>query len=223
MRKLIFLFLLIPSLAWCQKDTALVSFKKIFRWRPLPFDATYNNKEFQMDSLWNSVENNGYIKYRSEIKPKPANQFIPKYLSKRFLKMDTIMFKENGDTLHADFYALGYFANIKDVFCFLVERQFAGKVYRMSEKYLVTFDKKYKIIDKILLSHEIPGAANAENFDVFNDSFNESTWFEESYGIIREDLSIELENEIGKITNYKIKDNGKIVKSKFKNLNEILH
>ena len=137
--------------------------------------------------------------------------------------MDTIMFKENGDTLHADFYALGYFANIKDVFCFLVERQFAGKLYRMSEKYLVTFDKKYKIIDKILLSHEIPGAANAENFDVFNDSFNESTWFEETYGIIREDLTIELENEIGKMFYYKIKENGKITKSKFKPLNDILH
>lgn len=91
MRKLFLLFFLLPSLAWCQKDTTLVTFKKIFRWRPLPFDATYNKKEFEMDSIWNSVENNGYIKYRAEIKPKPSNQFIPKYLSKKFLKMDTVI------------------------------------------------------------------------------------------------------------------------------------
>ena len=176
-----------------------------------------------MDSIWNSVENNGYIKYRAEIKRKPSNFYIPKYMVKRFLKMDTIMFKENGDTLHADFFALGYFSNIKNVFCYLVERQFAGKYYRMSEKFLITLDKRHKVIDKIMLSHEIPGAANNENFDVFNDSFNESTWFEETYGIIHEDLTIHLESEIGKMSNFKIKDNGKIVKNNFNAITEILH
>ena len=198
MRKLLFILILFPAFAWCQTDTVLVGFKKIFRWRPLPFDATYTNKEFEMDSIWNSVENNGYIKYRAEIKRKPSNFYIPKYMVKRFLKMDTIMYKANGDTLYADFFALGYFSNIKNVFCYLVERQFAGKYYRMSEKFLITFDKRHKIIDKMMLSHEIPGAANNENFDVFNDSFNESTWFEETYGIIHEDLTIHLESEIGK-------------------------
>lgn len=212
MRKLFFILFLLPSLAWCQGDTAIVSFKKLFKWKPLPYDATYNNKEFVMDSIWNSVEDNGYIKYRAEIKLKPSNLYIPNHLSKRFLKMDTIMFKPNGDTLHADFFALGYFGSIKNVFCFIVERQFAGKYYRMSEKYLITFEKRFKIIDKILLSREIPGAANMDNFDVFNDSFNESTWFEETLGIIHDDMTIHIENEIGKMTNYKIKDNGKIVK-----------
>ncbi len=86
MRKLFFIFILFPAFAWCQSDSVLVGFKKIFRWKPLPFDATYNSKEFEMDSIWNSVENNGYIKYRAEVKSKPAIQFIPKHMVKRFLK-----------------------------------------------------------------------------------------------------------------------------------------
>ena len=205
---------MIPAMACCQSDTTLIGFRKLFKWKPLPYEASYNNKEFEMDSIWNSVEDNGYIKYRAEVLPKPANLLIPKYMSKRFLKMDTLSFTENGDTLHAEFFALGYIGSVKNVFCYLIEKQFVGKYYRSSEKYLCTFDRKCKQIDKLLLTHEIPGAPSMDNFDLLSDNFNQLTWFEETKGNIYEDLSIELENEIGKQTYYKVKENGHISKKR---------
>ena len=206
-----FLFM-IPASVLCQSDTTLIGFKKLFRWKPLPYEASYNNKEFQMDSIWNSVDDNGYIHYRAQVKRKPDNLLIPKYMSKRFLKMDTVSITETGDTLHAEFFAIGYVGGIKNVFCYVIERQFAGKYYRSSEKHLFTFDKKCKQIDKLLLTHEIPGATAVDNFDILNDHFDQMTWFEETKGNIYADLSIDLENEIGKLTHFHIKENGKILK-----------
>ncbi len=165
-----------------------------------------------MDSIWNSAENNGYIKYRSEVLQKPSNMSIPSYLAKRFIKLDTLSRNADGDTLHAEFYALGMVGAIKNMYCYVIERQFASKYYRSSEKYLFTYDKRFKIIDKLLLTHEIPGTANPDNFDVLTGNFNEMTWFEETKGFIYEDMTMQLENEIGIITNFKVKETGKIVK-----------
>jgi len=218
MRKifLLFSFFIFAQSVSAQGDTAIVSFKKFFRWKPLPYDASYNNKEFEMDSIWNSVENNGYIKYRAEVLPKPLSSKIPRHLQKRFIKMDTVAYSETGDSMINEFFALGYVGSIKNVFCFLIERQLTYKSYRSSEKFLCTFDRRFKMIDRLLLSHEIPGAPSTDNFDVFSDNFNQLTWFEETKGIVFEDLTIEMENEIGKVSHYKLKDNGHFAKRIFK-------
>jgi hypothetical protein len=204
------LLLVIPLASWSQGDTALVSFRKLFRWKPLPYDVSFNNKEFEMDSIWNSVEDNGYIKYRAEVLQKSPSMRIPGHLSKRFIKLDTIAYSENHDTLHAEFYAIGYIGGIRNVFCYIIERQLAGRAYRSSEKYLFTLDKKCRPIDRLLLTHEIPGAPNMDNFDIFSDNFNQLTWFEETKGIVYEDMTLELEDELGKVRKFKVKDNGRI-------------
>ena len=211
----ILILLIIPAMSFAQGDTALVAFRKLFKWKPLPYNASFNNKEFEMDSIWNTVEDNGYIKFRADVLKKPSTLRIPKYMQKRFIKLDTIAYLDNGDTAHAEFYAIGYVGSIKNVFCYIIERQFAATHYRSAEKYLFTYDKKCKVIDKLLLTHEIPPVVNENNFDLFSDNFYQLTWFAETKGIIYEDMDLELENEIGKVTKYKINENGKIKSKAF--------
>lgn len=202
----------LPYLAICQGDTAVVSFKKLFKYKPLPFDADYNNKDFKMDSILNTIDKHKYIKYRAEIKTKPDNLKIAKHFWKRFLKLDSISKNEFGDTLHAEFYALGYVGSIKDVLCFIVERQFFDKYYRSSEKFLITYDRRLRQIDKILLTHQIPGAQPPPEFTNYADPDKVIAWFEDTQGMIYEDMTITLANEIGKVTKFRVEKNGKIKK-----------
>ncbi|MFI5221565.1 MAG: hypothetical protein ACHQK8_04505 [Bacteroidia bacterium] len=216
MKKYFFFWIVawMPFLAQSQGDTTLISFKRLFKWKSLPYDCSYNNKDFIMDSIWNSVDKKGFIRYRSEVKRKGENQLIPKFMLKRFLKMDSVILNKVGDTMHAEFFAIGYVGSIKDINCLIVERQFFSKYYRSSEKFLCTYDKKYKPIDRILLSREIPGSMDhTNNFDVFSDSFNDMTWFTESKAIIFEKMLIEIENETGQTYFFKVKPNGKIEKT----------
>lgn len=205
---------LLPHGASAQSDTTWNYLKKLSRKRvPLPYYAAYTDKEFIMDSIRNTAEGYGYIRYRAQIMPRPANTLIPYFINKKYLQLDTLKVLENGDTCYADVFALGTMINSPLVTGLLIERQFAGYYYRSSEKFLFTFDKKGKRIDQLRLATETPpeGPSN-DNYDRLEDRFSRLPWFTETEGLVNRNLSILLGNETGKLSKYQVRGNGKVQK-----------
>jgi hypothetical protein len=196
-----------------QSDTALVSFRKLFKYKPLPYDAMFTDKEFVMDSIRNSVDKKKYFRYRSDIRPRPDNLKIGRHLVKRFIKMDTIGRNELGDSVKAEFYALGLVGSIPNVLCYIVERQFCNKYYRSSAKFLVTYDRKCRMIDRMELTHAIPGVLPADEYGIVKE--DALPWFELTEGVIYEDYAIVLVNEVGTTRRYYIYPSGRIGKRSY--------
>jgi hypothetical protein len=210
-----FLSCLAVASASAQHDTTVTAFKKLFKKRIVrPYYAVYNKRDFRMDSLRARGEEGGYIRFKVEVLPGKAEQRVPAYLCRRFIELDTLRVLESGDTVVAEFYNLETVINNRQLFGLIIERQWVANHYRGSEKFLCTFDKRFRPLDVVKLASSIPpDGSSVDNFNKIVGSFERLPWFiEESEGALYKDMTMSYMDPHDQLIRYRVNLEGRIVR-----------